>query len=151
MLDFLHTSPSWHKRHRWTDAWNSRDRRKQNEFGASNPADESELTKARSERCKSETCWQADLVHRKTGRARLCTVRLGSTLYSRRAVAFVSAYRCVCWCLKQPSILLKSTHSCLTMRQSSNVLVNTNPTHQQPHPRPLRYYLSLFFLSALKP
>lgn len=84
--------------------------------------------------CNSETCCQAYLLHTKTGRVHLCTVRLGSTLYSRQAAAFVSAYRCVCWCLKRQSILLKSTHSCLTMRQTSNVLVNKNHTHIHPHP-----------------
>lgn len=43
---------------------------------------------------------------------------------------FVSV--CVCWCPMQQSILLKSTHSCLAMRQSSNVLVNKNHTHLSP-------------------
>lgn len=59
---------------------------------------------------------------------------------------------CVCWCPKQQSILLKSTHSCLAMRQSSNVLVNKNHTHLSPllPPCSLSYYLSLSFLSAVK-
>lgn len=109
------------------------------------------LMKAHLKWCNSKTCCQTYLLHEKTGRVHLCTVRLGSTLYSRQAAAFVSAYLCVCWCLKRQSILLKSTHSCLTMRQSSNVLVNKNHTHLHPHPLPLWYYLSLFSLSALKP
>lgn len=114
-----------------------------------NPVDESTLMKAHLKWCNSKTCCQTYLLHEKTERVHLCTVRLGSTLYSRQAAAFVSAYLCVCWCLKRQSILLKSTHSCLTMRQSSNVLVNKNHTHLHPHPLPLWYYLSL--LSALKP
>lgn len=56
---------------------------------------------------------------------------------------------CVCWCPKQQSILLKSTHSCLAMRQSSNVLVNKNHTHLSP-PLSLSYYLSLSSLPAVK-
>lgn len=117
----------------------------------SNPADESPLMKAHFKWCNAHTCSQTYLLHKKTGREHLCAVRLGSTLYSRQALAFVSAYLRVCWCLKRQSILLKSTHSCLTMRQSPNVLVNKNHSHLHPHPRPLWYYLSLFFLSALKP
>lgn len=113
------------------------------------PADESTPMKAHFAWCKSKARCQTCL--KKTGRQRFCTVRLGSTLYSRQAAAFAGAHPCVCWCLKPQSILLKSTHSCLTMRQSSNVLVNKNHTHLHPHPRPLWYYSPLFFLSALKP
>lgn len=99
-----------------------------------NAADDSALMKAHLKWCNSKTCCRTCLLHKKTGRVHVCAVRSGSALYSRQAAAFASAYQCVCWCLKRQSILLKSTHSCLTMRQSSNVLVNKNHAHLHPHP-----------------
>lgn len=75
-----------------------------------------------------------------------------STLYSRQSAVFVHQSvcvcvcirMCVCWCPKQQSILLKSTHSCLAMRQSSNVLVNKNHSHLSRLRPPLILFVLVF-------